>query len=333
MDRIHKDESAIYYECGYSCDNALFLRLGSEAFFITDPRYSTEAKERVRGAEVIEARDLFKAARGILRRARIGRLAYDPREFLAKEVEELRFFTLVPKPALSQKLRAIKRPDEIEKIARAARLGAEAFEEVARTLREGESEKRLGFEAEAILRRHGELELSFPPILAFDENAAKPHASLTRKRLRRGSLVLFDAGVKFERYCSDRTRTAFFDGSCSFSKDQRFKDPKMQRAYDVVRRAQEAAIAAARAGMRAKELDAVAREIIDKSEFAGAFVHSLGHGVGLDIHEEPYINSRNEEILREGMVFTIEPGIYLPGEFGIRIEDMVVLEEGGARIL
>jgi Xaa-Pro aminopeptidase len=338
MDYIHRDESAVYYECGFSCDNALFLRLGSEAFFITDARYTTEAKERVRGAEVMEARDLFKAARELLKKSGAARLVYDPKEFSARDIEQLRrlrTLSLIPKPDLSHDKRIIKRPDEIAKIERAVELGAQSFNEVARMLSEsaGKSEKRLAFEAEAILRRYGELELSFTPILAFDENAAKPHATPTDKPLQEGTLVLFDAGVKYERYCSDRTRTAHFDGAITFGKEQRFKNAKVQRAYDLVKKAQEAAIEAARPGMRAKELDAVARKIIDESEFAGTFVHSLGHGVGLDIHEKPYINSKNEQVLKEGMVFTIEPGIYIPGEFGIRIEDMVVLESAGARVL
>ena len=183
------------------------------------------------------------------------------------------------------------------------------------------------------MSRFGEYDLSFEPIFAINENAAKPHAHPTDKILKEGDLVLFDAGIKYKRYCSDRTRTSQYGDRINFSKDQKFSDPKIQKAYDVVRKAQEEAIRRAKPGMKAKDLDKIARDIIDNSEFKGAFVHSLGHGVGLDIHEMPFINARNEQILKEGMVFTIEPGIYVPGEFGIRIEDMVVLRDSGAEVL
>ena len=337
MHYILQDENAVYYEVGYSCDNELLLVLGSEKFFITDARYTTAAKEAVRDAEVVEARDLFAAARKILRKEKIKKLFYDPNDLQAAQLQNLQklSITFTPKKALSWSKRAIKSDEEIAKIKESVRLNAQAFDRFAKVLRgaEGLDEKRIAFEAEAILRDFGEFELSFDPIFAIDENAAKPHAHPTSKPLRRGSLVLFDAGIKFERYCSDRTRTSYYDQDIDFGKEQHFANPKIQRAYDTVRKAQEAAIEAARSGMRAKDLDKVARQIIDASEFAGCFVHSLGHGVGLDIHEMPFINSRNEQILEDGMVFTIEPGIYIPGEFGIRIEDMVVLRNSRAEVL
>ncbi len=337
MDYICKNESAVYYEVGFSCDNELLLVLGSEKFFITDARYTTEAKEAIRDAEVVEARDLYAAARKILRKSSLKKLCYDPKEFSCAEMESLQKLSLhlQATPHLSWKKRVIKREDEIALLRKSAQLNALAFEEYAKFLQksEGVTEKRLHWEAQGILSRYGEYALSFDPIVAINENAAKPHALPTAKRLQRGDLVLFDAGIKYARYCSDRTRTSFYDQKMSFDKDQKFANPKIQRAYDTVRRAQEAAIQAARSGMMAKELDKVARDIIDASEFAGAFVHSLGHGVGLDIHEMPFINARNEQILEDGMVFTIEPGIYIPGEFGIRIEDMVVLRNGRAEVL
>jgi len=335
---ILKDQNAVYYECGFSCDNELLLSLGSEKFFITDPRYTTEAKEKVQGAQVIEAKDLIKAAREILRKSRIKSLHYDPKEFSCADFAKLESklsLSFKKSPDLSWKRRLIKSDHEIALIAKSAELNAQAFDRFATRLREceGVSERRLHFEAVAILTRYGEYELSFDPIFAIGPNAAKPHAYPSDQILKRGDLVLFDGGIKYERYCSDRTRTAYYDEEFSFKKDQRFENPRIQRAYDLVKKAQEKAIEGARSGMRAKDLDRIAREIIDRSEFQGCFVHSLGHGVGLDIHEMPFINSRNDQILEDGMVFTIEPGIYVPGEFGIRIEDMVVLRSGKAEVL
>ncbi len=338
MNYLHKDENAVYYECGFSCDNELFLSLGEERFFLTDPRYTTEAKEKVQGALVVEARNLYKTARKILKKSKIKRLFYDPGEFSCAEFRRLSDnlpIAFRPKSNLSWTKRMIKKPEEIELLKRSAELNAEAFGRFAEFLREceGWSEKRLHFEAIRFLSRAGEYDLSFDPIFAINDNAAKPHAYPSQKALRRGDLILFDAGIKYERYCSDRTRTAYFGQNISFEKSQYFSNKKIQKAYDTVLKAQEAAIEAARSGMRAKDLDKVARDIIEKSEFAGTFVHSLGHGVGLDIHEMPFINSSNEQILEDGMVFTIEPGIYIPGEFGIRIEDMVVLQKGRAEVL
>ncbi len=338
MNYILKDENSVYYECGFSCDNELFLKLGSEAFFITDARYTTEAKEKVKGAEVIEARDLAKAARKILRRSGVRRIAYDPKEFSCADFEALAKnldLQFVKRPNFSWKKRIFKSEAEIELITTSVRLNAEAFAQFAIFLQmaEGKSEAELAFEAKRFLTRSGHYDLSFEPIFAINENGAKPHAIPSDKLLKRGDLILFDAGIKYERYCSDRTRTSFFGEALNFEKNQKFSNAKIQRAYDLVRKAQEAAIEGARSGMKAKEIDKIARDIIDASEFKGAFVHSLGHGVGLDIHEMPFINSRSETLIEDGMVFTIEPGIYIPGEFGIRIEDMVVMREGRAEVL
>ncbi len=336
MHYILKDENPVYYEVGFSCDNELLIVAGDERVFITDPRYTTEAKEAITNAEVIEARDIYKAAREWIKRLGIKKLFYDPNDLRCSDLEQLRKSgaALRPKRNISWQKRLIKSEEEIAKIAQSVKLNAEAFCEFATFLQKsaGKSERELHFEATAFLSRKGRYDLSFDPIFAINENAAKPHALPTDKALQPGDLVLFDAGIKYERYCSDRTRTAFFGERMSFDKEQRFANPKIQRAYDTVRKAQEAAIAAARSGMKACELDKVARDIIEKSEFAGTFVHSLGHGVGLDIHEMPFINSRNQQILEDGMVFTIEPGIYIPGEFGIRIEDMVVLRNGRAEV-
>ena len=338
MNYILKDENSVYYECGFSCDNELFIKLGSEAFFITDARYTTEAKEKVKGAEVVEARDLAKAARKILRKSGIKRIAYDPKEFSCADFAALGKnlkVQFVKKPNFSWKKRIIKSEEEIELIATSVKLNAKAFDAFARFLQrsEGKSEAELAFEAKRFLTRSGRYDLSFEPIFAINENAAKPHAIPSQKPLQKGDLILFDAGIKVERYCSDRTRTSFFGDSFTFEKEQKFSNAKIQRAYDLVRKAQEAAIEGARSGMKAKEIDKIARDIIDASEFKGAFVHSLGHGVGLDIHEMPFINSRSETVIEDGMVFTIEPGIYIAGEFGIRIEDMVVMKEGRAEVL
>jgi Xaa-Pro aminopeptidase len=146
-------------------------------------------------------------------------------------------------------------------------------------------------------------------------------------------LLLLDAGLKYKRYCSDRTRTIFIGDNISMSKNQKFKDRFKQKIYDIVLKAQESAIKKIKPGVKLCDIDKAAREVIEKEGYGKYFVHSLGHGVGLDIHEWPYVNFKNETPIQEGMVFTIEPGIYLPGEFGVRIEDMVMIQNGKCVVL
>ncbi len=184
------------------------------------------------------------------------------------------------------------------------------------------------------MSQSGKYDLSFDPIVAINANAAKPHALPTNKKLKLHDLILVDAGVKYQRYCSDRTCTANANfEKFNFKREQKFKNKKYQKIYDIVLKAQLNAISNARVGMKASEIDKLTRDIITKAGYAEYFVHSTGHGVGLDIHEFPNINSKSDIIIEDNMVFTIEPGIYLPNEFGIRIEDSVVMKNGRAQIL
>ena len=335
-----RDENAVFHECGFSCDNEIFLRLGEKAYFITDARYTTEAKELVRGAEVIEGgRDLIKCARDILRSSQVRKIVYNPSEWSVDAFERVSkslHVNFIAKTNFSQEKRIVKTQEELVLLQEAVRLGAKAFDTFARFVREegiGLSEQALHFEAENIFKDKGRLGLSFSPIVAINANAAKPHALPSQTLLKEGDLLLVDAGVLHARFCSDRTRTAEVSRALHFGKEQHFTCKRRQEVYDVVLRAQEAAIRAARPGMKGCEVDAIGREIIEKAGYGPYFVHSTGHGVGLDIHELPVISSRSRTVLEEGMIFTVEPGIYLPGEFGVRIEDMVVVTKDGVDVL
>ncbi len=340
MDFVLKNENSIYYECGFSCDNVIFLRLGSEAFFITDSRYTTEAKESIKDAEVIDGgHDLAKSAREILRKNRVKKLLYDPLDWSVED-----FYRLTSKlncyfkkeRNFSQKKRIIKSDKEIELLREASTLGSKGFDKFANYLQDGgvgQSEKRLFFKAIELLTNSGELNVSFNPIVAINKNAAKPHALPSENILKKGDLLLFDAGVKYKRYCSDRTRMTEINTKSHFGIKQNYKDKKRQKVYDTVLKAKDRALKVAKEGVKAKDIDKVAREVIDKAGYGKYFIHSTGHGVGLDIHELPIISKRDETVLKENMVFTIEPGIYLPGEFGVRIEDMVVIKNGKGEIL
>lgn len=340
MNYILKDENALYFECGYSCDNAIFLKLGSDSFFITDGRYSLEAKENIKNTEVIETKELIKEARVLIRKARVKKLYFDPKEWSAFEfnslkdkLKEVNFF---PKKDFSMLKRVIKSDDEIKIIQKAVKLGKRGFKNFSDYLKGSNikhNEKLLQYKLKGFLTNFGELELSFEPIVAINENSAKPHSLTSKKVLNDGDLLLVDAGIKYKRYCSDRTRTSLFNEKIAFTKKQSFSNKKREKIYDLVLKAHDLAIKKARVGMKACEIDKVARDVIEKGGFGNFFVHSTGHGVGLNIHEYPFISAKSEMIIEENMVFTIEPGIYIPNEFGVRIEDMVVMRDGVASIL
>ena len=344
-----KNENAVYYECGYSCDNEIFLRLGDEAFFITDARYGIEAAERAKDVQIVVCADLIGEARKLLRAFGVRKLTVDPSD-LSVEFDFRENF--------SQKKRIIKTPREVGLLRTAAKLGAQGFDALSNAINSNlnmgandfESvlnaalsvdsnlnrdldEARLNFLAENILRKGGELALSFAPITAINANAAKAHALPSNLKMTNGDLLLVDAGVKFERYCWDRTRTARVGEGFKFEKPQKFAEAKKQEVYEIVLEAQERAIAAVRPGVLARDIDAAARDFIASRGFGEQFFHSTGHGVGLDIHELPRISRRDETVIKEGMVFSVEPGIYLEGEFGVRIEDVVVVTAEGCEIL
>jgi len=339
MNYIVKDENAIYYECGYSSDNALFLKLGSESFFITDARYTIEAEENVQNATVIIDGDLYGQANSLIKRSKIKKLTFDPKEWsifhfsLLSNNLKIKFKEA---PDFSHKKRIIKSSDEILLLQRAVELGAKAFDDFAKKIKKRgfkRDEHSLTFMAKEVLSKKGRYELSFDPIVAVNGNAAKPHALPTDSKLKQDDLLLVDAGLKYQRYCSDRTRTVSASKDFEFDYNQSFKKKKRQKAYDLVLKAHDNAITKARSGMKAKEIDALTRDIIIKGGMGEFYIHSTGHGVGLDIHEMPYISGRSDMIVEDNMVYTIEPGIYIPNEFGIRIEDMVVMKDGRIEVL
>ena len=339
MNYMLKDENAIYYECHYSCDNALYLRFGTEAYFITDGRYKVDADEHVRGAEVRITADLYAEALKLIKKHHIRKIRFDPKEWTVfgfERIASAKKCRLIPVPDLSHKKRMVKSEEEIAILAKAAKLGRKAFDRLAKEIAHsgfGRDEYALTYMAKGILGDEGRRDLSFDPIVAINANAAKPHATPTGSVLREGDLLLVDAGLKYRRYCSDRTRTVEADSHFLFDTRQRFQRKKIQKVYDLVRKAHDHAIAKARSGMKAKKIDALTRDIITDAGYGKYYVHSTGHGVGLDIHEMPYISSRSKTRIEDGMVFTIEPGIYIPGEFGIRIEDMVAMVNGRAKVL
>ena len=217
------------------------------------------------------------------------------------------------------RLRIIKEDDEVEKIVAAQRIAEQAFEEVMNDIRVGVTEKEIAARLTYLMLHYGAENMSFDPIVVSGANSSKPHGVPTDKTIAAGDFVTMDFGCIVDGYCSDMTRTVAVGHVTE----------EMQRVYDIVLDAQLAGIACCKAGISGREVDGAARRVIEAAGYGDAFGHGFGHGVGLEIHEMPTASSRAEAILPAGSILTAEPGIYLPGKFGVRTEDMLYVIEDG----
>jgi Xaa-Pro aminopeptidase len=325
----------IRYLCGFTGSAGLLLVEESGSAFFTDVRYDTQGREEVKGAKVIIARKALWNAlveRTVARRKRSRSKGWT----IGIEAEHLtvaerkRLADLLPSevrlrnaPALVERARMIKDDDELELTRAAVRLGATLFDRALEVLRPGAREVEVAAEMEYAARWAGAEEMSFPTIIASGARSALPHGRATEQVIASGGFVVCDFGVILAGYCSDQTRTVWVGAAPEGARS----------AYESVREAQEAAIAAVRPGASAGEVDAAARKVLRKAGLGRYFTHSTGHGVGLEIHEAPKVAAGQMEVLKPGMVITIEPGVYFPGKWGVRIEDMVAVREGGCEVL
>jgi Xaa-Pro aminopeptidase len=230
---------------------------------------------------------------------------------------------LIPTTGIVEQLRSIKEPEELQFITKAVELADAAFEQAKAIIRPGITEKELAWEIEKILHQKGSEGIPFEIIVASGPNSALPHARPTEKTIRSGEPVLIDMGARISGYCSDLSRTLFLGRA----------NKTFQEIYNIVLKAQTTAMEGIESGMDASQADRLARSVIEQAGYGDAFGHGLGHGVGLAVHEFPRLGLSSSDSLADGMVFTIEPGIYFAGQGGVRIEDMVVLENGKARVL
>lgn len=323
----------IRYLCGFTGSAGLLLVEESGSVFFTDVRYDTQAYEEVKNAKVVIARNsVLQAATDFLaqrrRRAKGWNIGIESEHFTVAEKSRLHklrpsVVTLKDAPAIVERARMVKDEDEIQRIRAAVELGAKLFERALEVIRPGTKEVEVAAEMELAARRGGAEEMSFPTIIASGARSALPHGRASEKAIAPGAFVVCDFGVILSGYCSDQTRTVWVG---SVTDDAR-------PAYEAVREAQQAAIHAVRPGITVGEVDSAARKVLQKAGFGRYFTHSTGHGVGLEIHESPRVAEGQREVLQSGMVITIEPGVYFPGKWGIRIEDMVVVTGGGCEVL
>jgi Xaa-Pro aminopeptidase len=296
---------------------------------VTDFRYLTQSAEEVDPAWEREiAVDLLAGVVKGLPGSGELRLAFDDAHMSVKDHGRLAGMLragieLVPAGGAIETLRAVKDADELEAIRAAARLADDALTDVLGRGLVGRSERDVALDLEFTMRRMGAQAASFPPIVAAGEHGALPHATPRDMPIAAGTLVVVDWGAQLDGYASDCTRT-YATGDI---------DPRDGQVYELVLHAQEAALAAVRPGPTGREVDAVARSIIDAAGHAEHFGHGLGHGVGLDVHEGPRLSKQGETALAAGMVVTVEPGVYVPGAVGVRIEDLVIVTDDGAEVV
>ncbi len=314
----------VRYLTGFGGTNGACVCGGDTRVFFTDFRYTERAESEVEGWEVVTVKDDWLA--GIAARM-TGKAGFEDHHMSVRAKGKLgeklsEGVTLEPAGGTVEKLRRVKDETELAAISRAAELADEAWRWALEQGLAGRTELDVARGVEAWMREQGAVP-SFPTIVAAGPNGALPHAEPGEREIGRGELVVFDMGAKLDGYCSDGTRT-YATGE---------PGERAREVYEVVRGAQLAALDAVVAGARAEDVDSAAREPIAAAGHGERFGHGLGHGVGLEVHEEPRLSQRSEDVLAAGEVVTVEPGIYLPGEFGVRIEDLVVVSGDGYRNL
>lgn len=321
---ITQDSNNIFYLTGFRSSFGIFFQSKTQKILISDSRYRSQGEDAAKksGSSFhLYSKDFTK---------KLGEkvsgdvfvensLSLDQFENLKKQFPNLKLF---PQKSPVEKLREIKDLEEINKITHAQNhVDSVLFPFLKEQTKEGITEQELAYKLRIHLEDSGKYEMSFPIILAFGENSANPHSIPRERKLKKGDNILIDCGVKHQGYCCDMTRNAFFGSP----------NPEFQNHYQHLLEAQKSALKESIAGKKINEIDTLCRNLLgDKNQY---FTHSLGHGVGLDIHEGPGVSEGNLSPLEENQVITIEPGLYYPGKFGIRIEDLLVITKESPQVL
>jgi Xaa-Pro aminopeptidase len=319
----------IRYLTGFTGSAALLLVLGETPVLITDFRYAAQAPAEAGLSAVVEIdqRSVWDRLGRVLDGSTAALLGVEAQSLTVRDAERVSGLTrarMVPTTDLVERLRAIKSPEEVAAIRAAAEVAQESLAEVVPSVRVGQTELEVGAALEATLRRNGSEWHPFPTIVASGPRSALPHARTSRRTIERGELLLIDFGAQVDGYCADLTRIMVVGARA---------DDRQRAMHELVQSAQRRAIEHLRAGMPAREGDALARELITARGFGEAFGHSLGHGLGLEVHEAPRVAATSDALLPEHAVVTVEPGVYFPGWGGIRLEDDVYLEAERAVLL
>ncbi|MFT9055420.1 MAG: aminopeptidase P family protein [Ethanoligenens sp.] len=318
------------YLTGFAATDGILLVTRTRAMLLMDSRYIEAAREEVRGCEVELLQNGVKQMEAFFKAEGVRTLGVESRELPVAELN--RFRPLFPDITFDDgnalndtilRLRMVKGTEELDAIRRAQVITDDAYKHILPFLKPGAAERDLALEIEYFMRQNGASGPSFDLIVVSGENSSRPHGVPGARKLQAGDFITMDTGAIVDGYCSDMTRTVALG----------FVTDEMRKVYDTVLAAQLAAEQALAPGKTGSEVDKIARDIIYGAGYEGCFGHGLGHSVGLQIHEEPRLSPACHETLQSGMMMTIEPGIYLEGRFGVRIEDLAVLTDNGCEIL
>lgn len=326
---IINGSSNIRYLTGFRGDFGYAVVTRSRAVFLTNPLYIEDARSSVADLfEIVEVeQDIFNNISSFGRSFWGNTTGFEEEKttfasyFRLKKV--LTGHKLIPTVNFIEEFRESKHDQEVDAVKRAQAVAELVFSEILSRVREGVEERDLAIEIDYRFRKAGGERPAFETIVTSGPNTSKPHAIPTRRKLKHGDFVLFDMGTIVDGYASDMTRTVVLGKA----------DDEQRKVYAAVLNAQTAALEAVAPGTECAHVDSIARTVIDTAGYGDRFVHSLGHGVGLDVHENPYLSKRSKQELREGSIVTVEPGIYIPGWGGVRIEDMVLVKQGGCENL
>lgn len=322
----------VRYLSGFTGSSAVLVLAGGRAILFTDGRYRAQAKEEAAGVKVVIAgKSALLAACEWLETAKVGRCGFDSGHTTVEGLATMRKAVsakvrrglFVGMGTFVARMREVKDAEEISRLRAAAAVGCELFAGMLTYLEAGQTELEVAATLEYAARLAGAEGMSFDTIVASGMRSALPHGRATSAKLPRRGFVTLDFGVILDGYCSDMTRTVHLGKAM----------PGVRDVYDSVLEAQEAAVASVRPGVTAGEVDEAARSVLRRARLDQFFSHSTGHGVGLEIHEGPRLAAKQTQVLKQGMVITIEPGVYMPGKFGLRIEDMVLVTAEGGEVL
>lgn len=315
-----------FYLCEFPSSAGNIIITKDSATLLIDFRYFEKAKKTVKNMDVLLLTSLYKDIKSVLDNKKIKNIYIETEhitlETLNRLEKGLEEFCILKDSTLSQKLnelRQIKTPKEIEFIKKAQAITDKAFSHILNFIKVGKTEKEIALELEFFMRKNGSQGVAFDTIAVSGKNSSLPHGVPTDKPLEKGDFLTMDFGAVYEGYCSDMTRTVALG----------YVTEEQHEIYDIVLQAQLEALKNIKPNIRCKEIDKIARDIIANTGYGEFFGHGLGHSVGIEIHENPSFNTRDERPLKKGMVITVEPGIYLPDKFGVRIEDMVVITDEG----
>lgn len=315
------------YLSGFEGTGGVLLISRDDAILVTDFRYLEQAAQQAENFTVRRWQDdLYKSLAPMVAEAGWEKLGFEAKHIVYSTFNEMKNkmpVELVPVEEAVEKQRIKKSEKEIKALRRGAEILDRAYDYILTLIKPGMKEKELALELEIYLLRKGAEEMSFKFIVASGERGAMPHGTASDRVMQKGELVTIDFGAVFYGYATDMTRTLALGQI----------DQRQREIYNLVLEGQQRAVYAVKPGMKASDLDAVARSIFDDAGYGNYFGHGLGHGIGLETHEQPVLNPQSKTVLEPGMAFTVEPGIYIKGWGGIRIEDMVCVTEGGGETL